>query len=240
MVWGCAVAIPRKHEQTRRILVVDPVAQRRQMLSGVIILDGYDAYEAGSLLDSRKVIRHDLPHAIVFVENIPCRDILRLRQWYRGVILAISVSADTSLVKVLECGADVLITEPVRIKEVLARLRACIRRVPAEASHMGTPVVSFGSLTVDFLDRFASMGSRNLRMTPTEFDILACLVANSDRVVTRRELLDAVWGRTRGNYTETLRVHIQHLRRALGASASSPAYIVTIPGIGYRFDSRAM
>ena len=133
----------------------------------------------------------------------------------------------------LDLGADDYLTKPFRGGELAARLRALLRRAPGEEEQ---PLkLCVGDISVDLAQRRVFHKDEEVRLTKTEFDILACLVRRQDRVVTAEAILEAVWGPHHGEYAQTLRVHIGHIRRKIEPLPTSPRYIITEPGVGYRF-----
>jgi two-component system KDP operon response regulator KdpE len=178
------------------------------------------------------------PDAVILDLKLPGRDGLEicteLRLWYRGPILVVSALGDEStIVAALDRGADDYLTKPFRSEEFLARLRALLRRSKAAASEEST--VAIGDLVIDLLQREVQIRGESVHLTRTEFDILAFLATNRDRVVTSETLLKAVWGPHHGEYAQTLRVHIGHIRKKIERDPSEPEYLLTALGVGYRF-----
>jgi two-component system KDP operon response regulator KdpE len=148
-------------------------------------------------------------------------------------ILVLSVrSAEADKITALDEGADDYLTKPFSAGELLARIRALLRRAAALTSP--PPVVVAGELEVDVARRIVRRAGEEVSLTPTEFDILACLARNADLVVTQRMILQEVWGPEWAEDAQTLRVHVSNLRKKLGRSSEGLQYIVTEPGVGFR------
>ena len=137
-------------------------------------------------------------------------------------------------VEALNAGADVYVTKPFGKQELLARIRAALRRSPASATS-GPRTLSTGDLEIDFETRKIRSGKKAVRLTPKEFDLLRYLVSHAGKPVPHRELLQAVWGPDYGDQTDYLRVFITHLRKKIEPNPAKPQYILTEPWIGYRF-----
>jgi two-component system, OmpR family, KDP operon response regulator KdpE len=137
-------------------------------------------------------------------------------------------------VELLDAGADDYVTKPFGKQEVLARIRAALRRAPSFAMSGPQPFAS-EDLDIDFETRKVRAGNKNVRLTPKEFDLLRYLVSQRGRPIPHRELLQAVWGPDYGDQTDYLRVFITHLRKKIEPNPTKPKYILTEPWLGYRF-----
>ena len=222
------------------ILVVDDEPQLRRALESVFHQRGYTVVLAASGEDALVRVAEKAPDLIVLDLMLPgmsgietCRAMRRMTQ---APILILSVKgAEEDKIRALDEGADDYLTKPFSTGELLARVRAQLRR----GAHGGPagPVVS-GGLTVDLAKRKVLIDDKQVRLTRTEFEILATLAENADRVVTSRQLLEEVWGPDQAQDTQALRVHLSHLRRKIEEHPSTPRYVVTEPGVGYRFVTR--
>ena len=220
--------------------MVDDEPQLRRALESVFSQRGYGVVLAASGEDALVRVAEKAPDLIVLDLMLPgmsgietCRSMRRMTQ---VPILILSVKgAEEDKIRALDEGADDYLTKPFSTGELLARVRAQLRR-GAQGGPVG-PVVS-GSLTVDLAKRKVLIDGEQVRLTRTEFEILATLAENADRVVTSRQLLEEVWGPDQAQDTQALRVHLSHLRRKIEEHPSTPRYVVTEPGVGYRFVTR--
>lgn len=223
-----------------RILVVDDEPQITRVLLRSLTSKGYEVRIAGDG-DFALQTFHDWPASLVITDlAMPnmgglelCR---RLREISDVPIIVLSVRGEEKTkVEALDAGADDYVTKPFGMDELLARIRATLRRQPANDAQMR--VLEVGEFRIDLDAHVVTHVGEELRLTPKEFDLLAHLVRNAGKVLTHRSLLGAVWG---GDYTEQheyLRVFIGQLRKKLEPDPSKPRYILTEPWIGYRFNS---
>jgi len=159
-----------------------------------------------------------------------------LRNWYEGPILMLSVIGnDTEKAAALDIGADDYLTKPFSTTELLARIRALLRRSAARVVY--PPVILADDMEIDIAKRTVKRSGEEIDLTRMEFDILAYLAQNADCVVTSKMLLEKVWGPEHAEDAQTLRVHISHLRKKIEPRPSSPRYILTETGVGFRFAS---
>ncbi len=162
-----------------------------------------------------------------------CRE---LRTWMTAPILILSVrSNEADKITALDEGADDYLTKPFSAGELLARIRALLRRAAALTSP--PPVVKTGDLEVDIARRLVKRGGDEIALTPTEFDILAYLARNAGLVVTQRAILENVWGPEWVEDAQPLRVHVSNLRKKIEPQPGGPRYIITEPGVGFRFSA---
>ncbi|MGW1715263.1 response regulator [Streptomyces sp. NPDC002156] len=166
-------------------------------------------------------------------------DVIRaLRGWTRVPILVLSARrASDEKVAALDAGADDYITKPFSMDELLARLRAAVRRTEDVPLTPETTLVETGDFTVDLRAKKASRGGHDIRLTPTEWHLLEILVTNPGRLISQKHLLQEVWGDAQSNKTNYLRVYMAQLRRKLETDPAHPRYLITEPGMGYRFES---
>jgi len=150
-----------------------------------------------------------------------------------AIIMLTVRDSELDKVDALDAGADDYVTKPYNAPELLARIRAGLRRTPW--THGPNGRLQLGSVEVDFDTRHVVAGSRNVRLTPKEFDLLQYFVTHANKVLSHRELLQAVWGPDYGDQVDYLRVFVNQLRKKIEAKPSSPAYLLTEPWVGYRF-----
>jgi len=225
-------------ERAPRILVIDDEEQIRRALRSVLQARHYQvelAETGGQGLDAAIDTTPDL---IVLDLTLPDMSGLevagQLRDWYEGPIIVLSVrDADADKIAALDLGADDYLTKPFSAGELLARIRAHLRRVAGGESSIRE--IRSGGLVIDLAKRAVTVDGTPVHLTRTEFDILALLARNADRVVTSRMLLESVWGPDYAFDTQTLRVHVSHLRQKIEPPGGVPRYVLTEPGVGFRF-----
>ena len=196
--------------------------------------------EARSGEEALEVVRSDNPDLVLLDLNMPgiggleaCRAI---REASDIPIIVLSVrNTERDKVQALDAGADDYVTKPFGIQELLARIRAAMRRVPASSSEAGDHVVVSDDLEIDFAARRVLRSGRAVRLTPKEFDLLKYLVDHANKPAPHRKLLQTVWGPDYGDEVEYLRVVVNQLRRKLEPVPSRPRYLLTEPWVGYRF-----
>ncbi|MDP9375235.1 MAG: response regulator transcription factor [Chloroflexota bacterium] len=221
-----------------RLLVVDDAPQIRRLLAKGLAGAGYDvaAVASGEAALAAFVER---PADLVILDlAMPgmggleaCR---RLRECSAVPIIVLSVrEREEDKIAALDLGADDYLTKPFGIGELLARIRAALRR--AGATGEAPPVIAAGPLRIDLARRLVTRDGAELHLTPTEFDILSYLATHADRVVTHDVLLKAVWDGRFGAEPHYLHVYVNQLRRKLEPDPAQPRFIVTEPGVGYRF-----
>jgi two-component system KDP operon response regulator KdpE len=224
-----------------RVLVVDDEPQIVRGLKIVLRSAGYAVETADTKAEALAALALRPPDALVLDLVLPdgrgvdvCREV---RGWSQLPILVVSAVGDEhEKVKALDAGADDYVTKPFGTEELLARLRALLRRsLDAGAS----PVVEIGDLAIDLADRSVTRAGHQVHLTPIEFDLLRVLARHQGRLVTQRQLLRDVWGPQYETETHYLRVHFAHIRAKLETDRSRPGYIITEPGIGYRLRDRA-
>jgi two-component system KDP operon response regulator KdpE len=222
------------------ILLVDDEPQIRRALKTPLAQNGYVVTEAKTGEEAIEKMEQARADLVVLDMNMPgmgglaaCQE---LRERYDIPIIILSVrDAEKDKVAALDAGADDYVVKPVGIDELLARVRANLRRRPAEITDTN---LSFATsrLSVDFDRRRVSVREKDVRLTPKEFDLLRELVSQRGKPVAHRELLQAVWGPDYGDQTEYLRVFINQLRKKIEEDPAKPKYILTEPWVGYRFD----
>jgi two-component system KDP operon response regulator KdpE len=227
-------------ERPARVLVVDDEEQIRRALRTILGTRHYEVVLASTGEEALLKAIDAPPDLVILDLALPdttgaevCRE---LRSWLAAPILILSVrSAEADKIALLDEGADDYLTKPFSAGELLARVRALLRRA---ASVQGPPpVVTAGQLTVDIGRRIVTLDGEPVPLTPTEYDILAYLARNADCVVTQHQIIEEVWGPGWGDDAQTLRVHVSHIRHKIERDPHGPHYIVTEPGVGFRFTS---
>jgi len=224
----------------RRILVVDDEPQITRVLRTSLAAQGYDIRVANNGETALEIMKDWTPDLVITDLAMPNMDGLELCRKLRGssqvpiVVLSVK-SEEHTKVKALDLGADDYVTKPFAIGELLARVRANLRRAPAaEAGNGG--VIEVGDFRIDQDAHAVSVRGREVHLTPKEFDLLVYLARHPGKVLTHRALLTAVWGANSTEQPEYLRVFIGQLRKKLEPDAGSPRYLQTEPWVGYRFE----
>jgi two-component system, OmpR family, KDP operon response regulator KdpE len=218
-----------------RVLVVDDEPQIVRGLRVILSNAGYGVEEATTKQEALDAVSVRPPDAIVLDLVLPdgnglevCEEV---RRWSQVPIVVLSAVGDEEQkVRALDAGADDYVTKPFGSEELLARMRAVLRRRGEE----GDSVVKVGELEIDLADRSVRRGDEEVHLTPIEFDLLSKLAEHPGRLVTHRQLLQEVWGPGYEDETHYLRVHFAHVRSKLEPDPSNPTYVITEPGIGYR------
>lgn len=219
------------------ILVVDDEPQIRRVLRSTLSTHGYEIVEAKTGEEALEWMRKEPPDLVLLDMNMPgmggveaCREIRRACD--APIIMLTVRSAERDKVAALDAGADDYVVKPFGIEELLARIRAALRRYsPGDVP----PPFASKDLSIDFEARQVRVRDRDVHLTPKEYEVLKHLVANQGKPLTHRRLLQAVWGPDYGEETESLRVVINQLRKKLEPDPAHPKYIVTEPWVGYRF-----
>ena len=220
------------------ILVVDDEPQLRRVMRATLTELGYIVIDAKTGEEALEKLHEDAPDIILLDLNMPgiggletCRAV---RSGSDTPIIVLSVrNTERDKVEALDAGADDYITKPFGIQELLARIRAALRRAPG--GEQGPHAIHTEHLEIDFEARKVLSAGKPVRLTPKEFDLLRILVANANRAVPHRKLLQAVWGPDYGDETEYLRVFVNALRKKIEPNPSTPQYLMTEPWVGYRF-----
>ena len=221
-----------------RILVVDDEPQLTRVLLRSLTSKGYDVHIAGDGEVGLQTFRDWTPSLVITDLAMPNMGGLELCRRLRAVsdvpIIVLSVRGEEKAkVEALDAGADDYVTKPFGMDELLARVRAALRRQPAADAQ--ARVVEAGEFRIDLDAHLVTRAGEELHLTPKEFDLLTHLVRNAGKVLTHRALLGAVWGGDYTGQTEYLRVFIGQLRKKIETNPSQPRYILTEPWIGYRF-----
>jgi two-component system KDP operon response regulator KdpE len=197
--------------------------------------EGYEVDTAATAAEALATAAARVPDAVILDVLLPdgrgtdvCRE---LRQWSEAPILVLSAVGDENeKIAALDAGADDYVTKPFSLDELLARLRAALRRsVPSRA-----PVIEVGDLKVDVEKRLVTVGGREVSLTPTEYELLRLLAENEGKLLTHPMILRAVWGPAYREESNYLHVYVSHLRRKLEPDPARPRYLLTVSGVGYR------
>jgi two-component system KDP operon response regulator KdpE len=220
-----------------RVLVVDDEMAIRRFLRTSLNAEGFEVHEAANGEQALALAAKDRPDLVLLDLGLPDLDGVeitrRLREWSRVPIIIISVrDREADKIRALDEGADDYLTKPFGLGELLARIRAALRHTKSVEEE---PVFTAGALNVDFAKRSVRLNGSELQLTPTEYGLLRMLAINLGKVITHRQLLREVWGPAYETDTHLLRVHMSNLRQKIEKDAARPEYIVTEPGVGYRF-----
>jgi two-component system KDP operon response regulator KdpE len=220
------------------VLVVEDDPQLRRALTINLRARGYDVRGVGDGTSALSAAATELPDLVILDLGLPDMDgvevVAGLRGWTAVPIIVLSArDGQHDKVAALDAGADDYVTKPFGMDELLARLRASLRRAaPAE----DLPTVSAGALVIDRRAKRVTRSGEDVRLTPTEWHLLEVLVRDPGRLVPGRQLLQEVWGPAYGQETNYLRVYMATLRRKLEDEPSQPRHLITEPGLGYRFE----
>lgn len=224
-----------------RILVVDDEPQIRRVLRTTLTAQGYEVFDARTGEEALLAIRDHRFDLVLLDMNMPgmgglaaCREI---RSGSEAAIIMLTVrNSEQDKVTALDAGADDYITKPFGMPELLARIRAALRRLPLAAGPSGEgATVRLDGVEIDLAGRCVRKGGAEVRLTPKEFDLLNYLIANPNAAVPHTKLLQAVWGPDYGDQVEYLRVFVNQLRKKIEPDPAKPRYLLTEPWVGYRF-----
>jgi two-component system KDP operon response regulator KdpE len=219
-----------------RVLVIDDEQPIRRFLRVTLTSQEYTVLEAVSGQEGILIATKEKPDIVILDLGLPDIDGVEvtrlLRQWTQIPIIILSVrGSESDKIAALDAGADDYLTKPFGVGELLARLRAAIRR---SVQKRNDPIFAVGNLKVDLAKRLVTVSGREAQLTPNEYELLRILVADAGKVLTHRHLLRAVWGAEYGDEYHMLHVNISNLRRKIESEPSRPQFIVTEPGVGYR------
>ena len=227
-------------EKRRKILVVDDEPQITRVLKTALSSRGYAIRTASDGDEAVQVMKEWSPDLVITDLRMPNMDGLALCRHVRTKsavpLIVLSVKGEEKIkVEALDAGADDYVTKPFNMNELLARVRAALRRVSA-AQQPESQLIEIGDFRVDLSTRTVHVKDREVRLTPKEFDLLVYLAQHPGKVITHRVLLAAVWGENSVEQPEYLRVFVGHLRKKLESEENTPRYILTDPWVGYRFE----
>ena len=218
-----------------RVLVIDDEQPVRRFLRVALASQGYLVVEASTGQEGISAVVTNKPDVVILDLGLPDLDgteVTRLlREWTRIPIIILSVrGSENDKIAALDAGADDYLTKPFGVGELLARLRAALRR----ANEDNGPVFISGSLKVDLARRAVNMSENAVQLTPTEYGLLRVLVVHAGMVVTHRQLLQEVWGKAYLGESHMLHVNVSNLRHKIEPDPTRPQFIITEPGVGYR------
>ncbi|RJO75314.1 response regulator [Nocardia panacis] len=222
-----------------KVLVVDDEPQIVRALRINLSVRGYEVITAATGAAALRAAADKHPDVVILDLGLPDMDgievLAGLRGWSTAPVIVLSARTDSAdKVEALDAGADDYVTKPFGMDELLARLRAAVRRGAIDADS-ADPVVVTASFTVDLAAKKVTKGGETVHLTPTEWGMLEMLVRNKGKLVGRRELLREVWGPSYATETHYLRVYLAQLRRKLEDDPSHPRHLLTEAGMGYRF-----
>jgi two-component system, OmpR family, KDP operon response regulator KdpE len=223
-------------ESGPRVLIVDDEAPIRRFLQLTLSADHYSVFEASNGKEAVSQVTNVRPDLIILDLGLPDMDgneVVRLiRTWSHIPIIILSVrGAEQDKIEALDAGADDYLTKPFSTGELLARVRATLRRFPQPENE---PVLSFGELQIDLPGRCVTLATQEVQLTPTEYDLLRLLAVHAGRVLTQRQILKEVWGPGYETEYHILHVNVSNLRQKIEKDPSRPSLIITEPGVGYR------
>lgn len=218
------------------ILIVDDEQAIRRFLDTALSAQGYTVQEAASGAAALEIATTQPPDLIILdlgLPDIPGVEVTRrLRVWTQLPIIILSIQeTEEQKIAALDAGADDYLSKPFSMGELLARIRAALRRANPATAH---PIFKVGELSVDRARRRVTLANQEIALTPTEYELLCVLVRQPGKVLTHRQLLIQVWGEAYANELHLLRVNISNLRQKIEPNPTRPFYILTEPGVGYR------
>ena len=220
------------------ILVVDDEPQIRRVLRMTLSGNGYEVVEAGNGEQAVDTVLRERPSLVLLDANLPgisgLETCSRIRRSFDGPIIMVTVrSSEHDKILALDSGADDYVVKPFAMGELLARIRAALRRSRPEEAH---PKIEHPALAIDFERRILEIRGERVHLTPKEFEVLRVLEIHRGKPLTHKRLLQAVWGPDHGSETENLRAVITQLRKKIEKDPVRPRYILTEPWVGYRFE----
>jgi DNA-binding response OmpR family regulator len=232
---GAAVDSPRK------VLVAEPDSMTRREVRLACEQDGYQVIETDSGGEALRQVEAARPNIVLLEVTLPdaagfdvCRELRKIDATV-PVIMMSSRSDEIDVVVALEIGADDYVTKPLRLRELVARMAAHLRRTRLETAETTRSRLEFRDLAIDVNERRTYKNGKEVELTHTEFDLLTFLASNAGKVLSREKILNSIWGYEYPIETRVIDVHIRNLRRKIETQPSRPYYILAVPGIGYRF-----
>jgi two-component system KDP operon response regulator KdpE len=225
-----------------RVLVIDDEPQILRALRRSLEAQDYDVATADGAEEGLALASARTPDLVVLDLGLPDLEgtevIRRLRSWTDVPVIVLSVrEGRADKIEALDAGADDYVTKPFDVEELLARMRAALRRTDPDLA--SEPELRYGDLQVDLARRLVRLGDEVVHLTPHEYAVLEALITNPGKLLTHQWLLRKVWGRGYGNESHYLHVYVRQLRQKLGDDAAMPRFIITEPGVGYRWSPDA-
>jgi len=219
------------------ILIIDDEPQIRKLLEITLQTNGYLSKSAVSAKEGLIMASNHPPELILLDLGLPDENghvvLQKLRQWYTNPVIILSVQKnEADIIKALDNGANDYLSKPFRTGELLARIRSSLRD---SFSDEGDTILNFQGLQIDLANRTIRKDGELIKLTSTEYNLLAILVRNQGKVLTHQYLLRAIWGPGYINQSQYLRVFIAQIRKKIEADPNRPEYLLTEPGVGYRF-----
>lgn len=219
------------------ILVIDDEAQIRKLLNITLQSFEYKVIEATTAREGITAVSTHPPDLVLLDLGLPDQNghevLKHLREWYSNPIIILSVQSDEEdIVWALDQGANDYLVKPFRTGELVARIRSALRKTAADENN---PMVNYSDLSVDFAARVVKKNGVTVKLTSTEYTLLALMVKNEGKVLTHHYMLNQVWGPTYKNESQYLRVFIAQLRKKIETDPNRPIHIITESGVGYRF-----
>lgn len=226
--------------KAKRILLAEDELPLRDFVSRNLRARGFEVLEASNGLEALALWEREAPHLLILDIMMPRMDGLEVCQRVREhsavpIIVLTALETEKDKVTALDLGADDYLTKPFGVEELLARVRAVLRRTQAEPMLPPGGTKQFGELEIDLSGHTVRLRGAEIRLSPIEFALLKQLITNAGKVLTHRMLLQSVWGPEYGREAEYLRVYINRLRSKLERDPANPRYLITEPGVGYRF-----
>ena len=220
------------------VLVVEDEPQMRKFLRASLSLNGYRPLEASKGSEALALASSNNPALVLLDLGLPDQDGLevtrRLREWSKVPVIVLSARGrEDDKVAALDAGADDYLTKPFGIAELLARMRVALRHASASTAPEQT-VLELGPLRIELAKREVTVSGREVKLTPTEYQLLTLLARNAGKVLTHRQILVEIWGPAYADQSHYVRVHMAELRKKIEADPSRPKLIVTEQGVGYR------
>ena len=228
-------------DSSRKVLIVDPDVATRREVRAACEQDGYQVLEADGGAEALRQVESSHPNLILLEVTLPdgagfdvCREVRRMDPAVPMIMMS-SRSEEIDVVVALEIGADDYVTKPLRLRELVARMTAHLRRTRFESAEAMRSRLEFRDLVIDVNERRTYKSGNEVELTHTEFDLLTFLASNAGKVLSREKILNSIWGYEYPIETRVIDVHIRNLRRKIESQPSRPYYILAVPGIGYRF-----